>query len=195
MSRLFYRYEQGDEYEEEMAGRTRSGSVTVRRTVTVRDGALHRIDAPEGTFRRAADGSWDEAAREAPRLQGGEGTALRVYQTDAGGERWLGAAPDGVAVRADKHLPDIAGLIDPDQFELITKPSSGLVVVRGTAGSGKTTVALHRIAYLAYADPSIDGERTLVVVFSRALRDYVSHVLPALGVQKRAGVHVSGVGA
>src|SRR5690606_24266179 len=66
----------------------------------------------------------------------------------------------------------------------ITKPSSGLVVVRGTAGSGKTTVALHRIAYLAFNDPTVDGDRTLVVVFSRALRDYVSHVLPALGVAR-----------
>ena len=150
----------------------------------MRDGALQRVDAPEGTFRRATDGNWEEAARAAPRLQGGEGTALRVYQVDGGGDRALGAAPDGAAVRADKHLPDIAGLIDPDQFELITKPSSGLVVVRGTAGSGKTTVALHRIAYLAYADPEIDSERTLVVVFSRALRDYVSHVLPALGIQR-----------
>jgi len=184
VSRLFYRYEQGDEYDEEIAGRARAGAVAVRRTVTVRDGALQRVDAPEGTFRRAGDGNWEEAARAAPRLQGGEGTALRVYQVDGGGDRALGAAPDGAAVRADKHLPDIAGLIDPDQFELITKPSSGLVVVRGTAGSGKTTVALHRIAYLAYADSEIDSERTLVVVFSRALRDYVSHVLPALGIQR-----------
>lgn len=184
VSRLFYRYEQGDGYDEEIAGRTREGQVTVRRTVTVREAALQRVDAPEGTYRRRADGAWEETARAAPRLQGGEGAALRVYQTGAGGERRLGAAPDGAAVRADKHLPDIAGLIDPAQFELITRPSSGLVVVRGTAGSGKTTVALHRIAYLAYADPGVDGGRTLVVVFSRALRDYVSHVLPALGVRQ-----------
>lgn len=184
VSRLFYRYEQGDEYDEEIAGREREGSVVVRRTVTVRDAVLQRVDAPEGAFRRAADGTWDEITRDAPRLQGGEGAALRVYQPDTAGERQLGAAPDGAVVRADKHLPDIAGLIDPAQFDLITKGSSGLVVVRGTAGSGKTTVALHRIAYLAYDDPAIDGDRTLIVVFSRALRDYVSHVLPALGVRR-----------
>jgi len=39
-------------------------------------------------------------------------------------------------------------------------------VIRGTAGSGKTTVALHRIAYLAFDDAAIDSNRTLVVVFS-----------------------------
>ena len=56
------------------------------------------------------------------------------------------------------------------------------MVIRGAAGSGKTTVALHRIAYLAYEDPTIDSDRTLFVVFFPALREYVSHVLPALGV-------------
>jgi DNA helicase-2/ATP-dependent DNA helicase PcrA len=87
-------------------------------------------------------------------------------------------------MRADKHLPDIAALIDPQQFALITRPTSGAVVIRGTAGSGKTTVALHRVAYLAYDDPAIDSRQSLVVVFSRALRDYVSHVLPPLGVRR-----------
>ena len=59
-----------------------------------------------------------------------------------------------------------------------------LDMLRGTAGSGKTTVALHRIAYLAYDDPEIDSKRTLFVVFSPGLRNYVSHVLPALGVAR-----------
>ena len=56
-------------------------------------------------------------------------------------------------------------------------------MIRGAAGSGKTTVALHRIAYLAYEEPEFDSPATLFVVFSPALRDYVSHVLPALGVE------------
>ena len=55
--------------------------------------------------------------------------------------------------RADKHLPEIAAMIDPRQFELITRPSSGLVVIQGGAGSGKTTIGLHRLAYLAYQEP------------------------------------------
>ena len=57
-------------------------------------------------------------------------------------------------------------------------------MIRGTAGSGKTTVALHRIAYLAFENAAIDSSETLVVVFSPALRDYVSHVLPALQVER-----------
>jgi len=183
VSRLFYRYRQGDVFDEEIAGRERSGDILVRRTVTIRDRRLQRIDAPEGIFQRAANApdGWHRIAPEAARLAGGEGAALRAHGVGEGGARRLGGETDGVA-RADKHLPDIAGLIDPEQFALITRPTSGFVVIRGAAGSGKTTVALHRIAYLAYDDERIDSDRTLVVVFSPALRDYVSHVLPALGV-------------
>ena len=84
----------------------------------------------------------------------------------------------------DKRLPEITGLIDPEQFELITRPSTGFLAIRGTAGSGKTTVALHRIAYLAFDDPQVDSPKTLVIVFSPALRNYVGHVLPSLGLAK-----------
>ncbi len=186
ISKIFYRYQQGDEYEEEIAGRTLSGEVVARRTVTIRDRKLQRIDAPEGVFRRdptLPDG-WTQEQQQPPRLTGGEGTAVRSYSESEGIHRRLGTDQHGTSQRKDKHLPDIAGLIDPTQFDLITRPSAGFVVIRGTAGSGKTTVALHRIAYLAFDDPQIDSAQTLVVVFSRALRDYVSHVLPALGVHK-----------
>jgi DNA helicase-2/ATP-dependent DNA helicase PcrA len=184
ISKIFYRYRQGDEFEEEVAGRLREGELATRRTVAIRAGRVQRIDAPEGIFvadPEAASG-WSREARQPPRLATGSG-ALREHRSDASPSVGLGAMGSGVA-RADKHLADIAGLIDPDQFEIIARPSSGLVVIRGTAGSGKTTVALHRIAFLAYEDPSFDSPRTLVVVFSRALRDYVAHVLPALGVRE-----------
>lgn len=186
IAKLFYRYQQGDDYEEEVSGRMLEGEVVIRRTVAIHENSLERIDAPEGTFiadREQPDG-WRQVSREAPKLAGGEGAALRVHTQARPGERSLGTEPGGSHRRADKHLPDIAGLIDPKQFSLIARPSAGFVAIRGTAGSGKTTVALHRIAYLAYEDPSIDSGRTLFLVFSPALRDYVSHVLPALGVER-----------
>jgi len=189
IARIFYRYQQGDQYEEDIAGRVLSGDVVARRTVTIRNRDLRRVDAPEGSFtlEAAAPEGWVHRPLGPPRLAGGQGVALRAHATGSGAGRRLGTDPHGVERRADKHLPDIAGLIDPQQFELIARPSSGFVVIRGTAGSGKTTVALHRIAFLAYEDPAIDSAQTLVIVFSRALRDYVSHVLPALGVNS---VHV-----
>ena len=143
------------------------------------------MDAPEGTFLADPEHpeGWRQASQEAPRLSGGEGAALRVHSSGCGTGRRLGTDLAGIRQRADKRLPDIAGLIDPAQFGLITRPSSGFLAIRGAAGSGKTTVALHRIAYLAYDDPEIDSPATLFVVFSQGLRDYVSHVLPALGVE------------
>jgi DNA helicase-2/ATP-dependent DNA helicase PcrA len=186
IAKLFYRYQQGDEYEEDISGRIVEGEIVTRRTVAIHEGALERIDAPEGTFvadRGEPDG-WRRISREPPKLAGGEGAALRVHTEAQPGDRSLGTDPAGSHRRADKHLPDIAGLIDPKQFSLIARPSAGFVAIRGTAGSGKTTVALHRIAYLAYDDPAIDSGQTLFLVFSPALRDYVSHVLPALGVER-----------
>ena len=184
ISRIFYRYQQGEEYEEEIAGRVMSGEVAARRTVTIRDQQLQRVDAPEGVFSRDASAAagWHHAPPAAVRLAGGEGSAIRAHTADSSSDRRLGTDLEGVRRRADKHLPDIAGLLDAEQFALITRPSTGFLVIRGTAGSGKTTVALHRIAYLGFDDPSIDSSRTLVVVFSPGLRDYVSHVLPALGI-------------
>ena len=186
VSRIFYRYRQDEEYEEEINGRSMEGVLLIRRTLTIRDRQLQRVDAPEGNFQRqtSTPDEWKTLEREATRLAGGQGSALRIHDTDGGGARRLGTDIAGGRRRADKHLPDIAALIDPTQFDLVTRPSSGFVLVRGTAGSGKTTVALHRIAYLAFNDNTVDSDRTLFVVFSQALRDYVAHVLPALRVRR-----------
>jgi DNA helicase-2/ATP-dependent DNA helicase PcrA len=181
VSKIFYRYQQGDEYEEEFGGHARQGVVAARRSVRIRDGVLDRIEAPEGVFLAEAVG-WRQVRRERPRLSGGARSALRAYDEGEAAPRRLGTDLAGNRRRADKRLPEITGLIDPAQFDLITR-AGGYLAIRGNAGSGKTTVALHRIAYLAYDDPEIDSERTLFVVFSPALRDYVGTVLPSLGVE------------
>jgi DNA helicase-2/ATP-dependent DNA helicase PcrA len=184
VSRIFYRYRQGERYEEEFGGRTASGEVVARRTVLVRGARLERVDAPEAGFLRHRDGDWEQLAPARRRLAGGQGAALRAHARDAGGARRLGTDPAGARLRLDKRLPEIAALLDAEQFEVIARPAPGVLVVKGSAGSGKTTVALHRIAYLAHADPRVDGPGTLFLTFSPALRDYVAHVLPALGVSR-----------
>jgi DNA helicase-2/ATP-dependent DNA helicase PcrA len=182
ISKLFYRYEQDDEYMEEVANRIREGTVAIRRTMHIEQGKLQRVDAPEMSWVRTGD-QWTSIDPNAQELSGGQGSALRS------GRRQSAQLGSGEKLRADKHLPDIAALIDPDQFELITGPESGVVVLRGSAGTGKTTVALHRIAYLCYAHPvQFPTHKILVVVWGRAMRDYVAHVLPALGV---SGVQVT----
>lgn len=176
VAKVYYRYQEGDEYEEDIGPRVISGKVLARRAVSINHGRLDRVQSPQGTFQRDGEG-WQVTQTVAPRLVTGVG-GTSVIATP--GQQKLGS---GRATRADKHLPDIAALIDPEQFELITKSDSGPVVIRGGAGSGKTTVALHRIAYLAFANPGrFSAHRMLVVVWGKALRDYVSKVLPNLAV-------------
>jgi DNA helicase-2/ATP-dependent DNA helicase PcrA len=88
------------------------------------------------------------------------------------------------AAGGDKHRPAIASMLDAAQFELITRPGTGIVAIQGSAGSGKTTVGLHRVAYLAFADPNrYRADKMLVVVPNEALVHYVKRVLPELGVE------------
>ncbi|MED5372714.1 MAG: 3'-5' exonuclease [Myxococcota bacterium] len=179
IAQLFYRYREGDEYAEEVGDRILEGEIVARRSVSINGGQLERIDAPQGIFSRR-NGEWDHRDPSKARLAGGQGSSLLKHNNATG--RTMGGT--GAKHRRDKHLPDIAALIDQEQFELITRPDSGLVVIRGIAGSGKTTVALHRVAYLAFQDPKhFHPKRMIIVVWGRALRDYISKVLPSLGVE------------
>ena len=182
VSQLYYRYDEGSPYEERFGDADVEGEVLVRRTLTITNGDLVRISSPQGVFVRRKDG-WKRHDPTHTALAGGQGTATRPRDFVGG---TLGVGPDGQQ-RVDRHLPEIAALIDPRQFELITHPDTGLVVIQGGAGSGKTTIGLHRIAYLAYADPKrFAPDRMLVVTSGPGLAAYISQVLPALeaeGVQ------------
>ncbi|HKU37513.1 MAG TPA: 3'-5' exonuclease, partial [Polyangiales bacterium] len=180
VSRVYYRYEEGDDYDEVFGDRLVEGEVLTRRSLAISEGKLRRIGAPQGTFMRRNDGRWVRAGWSATQLRGGQGTAPRPSHYKPVGK--LGGAADG-QLREDKHLPEIAALIDARQFELITRPESGLVVIQGGAGSGKTTIGLHRMAYLTFQLPKrFRPEQMLIVVFNDALARYIAHVLPALGV-------------
>jgi DNA helicase-2/ATP-dependent DNA helicase PcrA len=186
VSQVYYRYDEGDDYDEEVAGGALRGIVEARRNVTVAGGKLRRIGCPQGTFVASGQGEWFELyGDEVALLAGGQGTAARPPRPgppQARGRRRM--EPARAATDANKALPEIAALIDRAQFELITEPSTGLVVIQGGAGSGKTTVALHRIAYLVFNDvKNFKPSRCLFVVPSQALARYVAGVLPALGVQ------------
>src|SRR5512140_1999792 len=78
VSRIYYRYEEGDDYEEEIAGRRVEGFVEARRNVSISQGNLRRIGTPQGTYLKDARGSWVQAVGQiAPVLHGGMGKAAR----------------------------------------------------------------------------------------------------------------------
>lgn len=196
VSRIYYRYDEGDEYEEEFGAQVREGEVLVRRTVSFKQGQLTRVSCPAGVFvlKELKEPQCGEPAHEwvalprvaAPELKGGVGVAARA-PAPAYRRGHLGHASEP-HLRPDKHLPEIAALIDRSQFDAMTQADSGVVVLQGGAGSGKTTVALHRIAWLAFQDRQRFRPRhMLVVVHQPALVRYVERVLPSLDV---AGVRV-----
>ena len=179
VSRVYYRYEEGDDYDEIFGDREVEGEVLVRRNLSITTSKLRRIGTPQGTFRRSRDDMWRRVADQATKLSGGQGAAMRPESHHRPGQLGIGDED----LREDKHLSEITALIDPRQFDLISQPTSGLVVIQGGAGSGKTTIGLHRLAYLAFQDPQrFRSDQTLVIVFNDALVRYISRVLPALGV-------------
>jgi len=186
VSQLYYRYQEGDEYEEQFGDREVEGKVLTRRTLTITAGKLLRIGTPEGTHVRQPNDTWRVIENRDVQLKGGQGKATRPGDASVRGQ--LGVGPGGEQ-RLDRHLPEISALLDPRQFELISRPDAGLVVIQGGAGSGKTTIGLHRIAYLNYQAPKkFAGDRMIVVTTTEGLVSYTSDVLPALGV---SGVHVT----
>lgn len=185
VSQLYYRYEEGDDYDENIGQMVLQGMVEVRRSITITGGKLKRISCPQGVFFCDGDDVWWEAeSQAAPVLQGGQGLSARAPKPQPVQPKPSRDKPESAfAGRSDKHLPEIAALIDRHQFDLISQPDSGVVVIQGGAGSGKTTVALHRVAYLHFQQPSrFRGAKVMVIVPSEALVRYVSGVLPALGV-------------
>ncbi|AZG46576.1 RNA polymerase recycling motor ATPase HelR [Gordonia insulae] len=81
------------------------------------------------------------------------------------------------------RMRDVLGTIASDQDAIIRAGSRGALVVDGGPGTGKTVVALHRAAYLIYADPRLSGNRggVLVVGPHEPYLAYVADVLPSLG--------------
>jgi DNA helicase-2/ATP-dependent DNA helicase PcrA len=180
VSRIYYRYGEGDDYEEELGDRVVEGLVVARRGVSIVDGEVVRVSAPQGTFARGKDGRWQRASVHRARLETEGRWSAR--QGVAATSR-LGIGADG-QIRGDKHLPAIAAMLDEHQFDLIARDSAGLVAIQGSAGSGKTTVGLHRVAYLAFREPQrFRPEKMFVIVPNEALVHYVGRVLPSLGVE------------
>jgi DNA helicase IV len=155
ISKLYYEYKEGDDYLEEILGRERSGKVVLRNRVEVERGELKTIQNRFGTFHwNAKTATWESGA----------GSMHRRKSTDS-------------------HLPEILSLITAEQFRSITVDADTAILIQGVAGSGKTTVALHRLAWLLHKDNSpLKPNECVFLMLSPALRRYVENSLPSAGI-------------
>ncbi len=82
-----------------------------------------------------------------------------------------------------KKLKDVVNTIQREQNEIIRAYKNKPIIIQGSAGSGKTTVALHRLAYLVYTyGDEMNNRNILVVAPNQLFLDYISDILPNLGV-------------
>lgn len=83
---------------------------------------------------------------------------------------------------ADDKMKNIVATIQREQNRIIRNEDIRTLIIQGVAGSGKTSIALHRIAYLLYTfRDSISSKDILIVSPNKVFSDYISNVLPELG--------------
>lgn len=172
VAQIFYRYREGDEYEEEFPGRLAEGVVVARRILVIEGGKLKLILADGAVLRRQPQGSWFREDPQAVSLEArGENLAVR------GGDLGVGAGAEG------RSAPrDVTALLDPEQYEAICAPPDQPLLVLGSAGSGKTTVALHRLTRIAARNPEhYPFEQLGVVVPEEGLARLSRRLLDPLG--------------
>jgi DNA helicase-2/ATP-dependent DNA helicase PcrA len=138
VARVFYGYEEGDDYEEYFGDRLSEGVVEARRLVVIERGVLTRIRAGSLHLERTASGEWQKVGAAAM-LSGGAETAVRAGSLGVG---------TGEAGRAGRF--DVTAQLDAEQFAALQAAADQPLLVLGSAGSGKTTVALHRLAKITF---------------------------------------------
>ena len=126
------------------------------------------------------------------RVIGLEDEVVDVRSLREGGPAGARAAAEGLqgegaliaAMSAARHgrMGDIVATIQAEQDRVVTSDARGVLVVQGGPGTGKTAVALHRVAYLFYSERTrLERSGVLLVGPSRTFLRYVEQVLPSLG--------------
>jgi DNA helicase II / ATP-dependent DNA helicase PcrA len=175
VARVFYNYEEGDAFEESFGDRLSEGEVEARRLVIIEKGVLTRISTGPHLLQRDAQGRWHARGRDpSSMLAGGSGTAARPGLLGVG--------------KGATHTEDAFGvtaLLDAEQYAAVSTGPEQPLLVLGSAGSGKTTVALHRLAKVIFDDAQkYPQARTKVVVPEAGLARLTRRLLAPLGLGK-----------
>lgn len=83
---------------------------------------------------------------------------------------------------SNEKMKNIVATIQKEQNVIIRNETAKVLIIQGAAGSGKTSIALHRIAFLLYRQKgSLDSQNVLIISPNQVFADYISNVLPELG--------------
>ena len=129
-------------------------------------------EAPSGIFEGEVTSKWQYKIRK--------GKMLYEFESDVKiDDEILGAE---LGSNGAVQLKNIVRTIQKEQNEIIRNTKDKIMVIQGAAGSGKTSVALHRIAYLLYHDrENLKSSNVLILSPNGVFADYISHILPELG--------------
>ena len=83
--------------------------------------------------------------------------------------------------KTDEYMKNIVNTIQTEQNAIIRNVKDRNLIVQGIAGSGKTSVALHRIAFLLYKIKNLTSDKVLIFAPNKVFSEYISNVLPELG--------------
>ncbi len=87
-----------------------------------------------------------------------------------------------LSAHADDKMKNIVTTIQREQNQIIRNGDAQILIIQGVAGSGKTSIALHRIAYLLYEmKGKISSKDILIISPNKVFANYISNVLPELG--------------
>ena len=177
ISKLYYDYDEGADYDDEIAGVERQGQVLVKRGFRGERETLLQIETKDLSYVQRK-GVWSKFKRE---------SSAPFSLDDKKRIQELLSVQDPAAWEAlasgDGYLSQILSLLTPEQFRLISAASRQPVIIQGSAGTGKTTVALHRLSWLLFeGNSTAKAENVLVVMYSHTLAEYVKNILPSLGV-------------
>lgn len=92
---------------------------------------------------------------------------------------------------SDEGMKNIVATIQRDQNLIIRNENAQTLIIQGVAGSGKTSIALHRIAFLLYRfKETLNSKDILIISPNRVFADYISNVLPELGEESVAEIQM-----
>jgi len=86
-----------------------------------------------------------------------------------------------LANKTSDYMKNIVNTIQAEQNSIIRNVKDRNLIVQGIAGSGKTSVALHRIAFLLYKIKNLTSDKVLIFAPNKVFSEYISNVLPELG--------------